>query len=48
MIPLSARLFLVSRNILHGVLGILAEFALIAVIFASGFLVCLFWWGIFR
>lgn len=42
------RLFLLSRNVWHAVLGILAELVLVVVIITSGFLVCVFWWGIFK
>ncbi len=48
MIPLGARFFRFSRNVWHGVLGILAELLLVAVIILSGFIVCVFWWGLFK
>ena len=48
MIPLGVRLSRFSKNIWHGVLGILAELMLIAAIILSGFIVCVFWWGLFK
>lgn len=48
MIPLRVRISLFAKNVWHGVLGILAELMLVAAIIASGFLVCVFWWGLFK
>jgi hypothetical protein len=48
MIPFGIRLSIFAKNIWHGVLGILAELVLVVVIIASGFLVCIFWWGLFK
>ena len=48
MIPLRVRLSIFAKNVWHGALGILAELVLVAVIIASGFLACIFWWGLFK
>ncbi len=48
MIPLQTRLIIFFRNVWNGILGILAELMLVAVIMAAGFLVCTLWWGLFR
>jgi hypothetical protein len=47
MIPLPAKLFIFSRNVWHGILGILVELALVAFIIFAGFMVCVLWWGLF-
>jgi len=36
------------RSLWAGILGISAEVLMTAAVIASGFLVCLFWWGITR
>jgi len=36
------------ESIGNGVLGILAEIALVAFFILSGFVVCIIWWGIFK
>lgn len=48
MIPLQIRLSIFFRNIWNGILGIVAELLLVAVIILSGFLVCTLWWALFR
>jgi hypothetical protein len=47
MIPLQVRLSIFFRDIWHGILGILTELALVAFIIFAGFIVSVFWWGLF-
>jgi len=36
------------ESIGNGMLGILAEIALVAFFILSGFIICFIWWGIFK
>lgn len=47
MIPIGLRLSLFFRSVWHGLLGIVTELLFVAVIIFAGFVVCLFWWGVF-
>lgn len=48
MMPLRVRLSIFAKNVWHGTLGILAELLLVLAIILSGFIVCVFWWGLFK
>lgn len=48
MISAAARFYRFYKDIRHGVLGILTELLLVAVIMLSGLVICVIWWGIFR
>lgn len=48
MIPPSIRLRIFFKNVWHAVLGILSEILLVAFFVFVGFVVCVFWWGLFR
>lgn len=48
MIPLGIRFTRFYKNVWHALLGILAELLLVSVIILSGFIVCVFWWGLFK
>jgi hypothetical protein len=48
MIALRTRIWLFFKSVWHGVLGIITELLLVACVIATGFVVCIIWWGIFN
>lgn len=48
MIPPEVRFSRFFKNVWYGMLGIMAELLLVAVIILSGFIVSVFWWGLFK
>jgi hypothetical protein len=44
---LRAKILSFLNSIKNGLLGILAEIFAVLVLIVTGFLVCMFWWGMF-